>query len=370
MNKMYYKNIFMYSNHQSTATSNIEEYFVLHTNKLVVFVLDYRKLDTSLVRLYKNGSLVEEKKVKLSQNRFGYYLLWYVNYLIFLMTYFTSKEKVIVISWSPISFFGMFLQKKLRNIDFLFWDGDYFPPVNISLRLFEGLKRYYNQKVKYAFYSGDLINEKMNGKVLNTPYRKTALWGVMPRNIKRKLDKKNLTILFVGFIKDSQDLEFLFDFLKGQKNYKLKIIGMCDGDLDKKYNRIIKENGIENQVYFPNRFFSDKELEDVSKTCQVGIALYDITPTNGTYYTDPGKVKTYASFGLPIIMSDMSAIAPYIKRFNCGILIKKNDTELGDALLDMRKNYTKYLKGLEKFNDYFYYETHYRKALRILEKND
>ena len=102
----------------------------------------------------------------------------------------------------------------------------------------------------------------------------------------------------------------------------------------------------------------------------MGVALYDITPTNGTYYTDPGKVKTYASLGLPIIMSDMSAIAPYIKRFNCGILVKNDEMELEKALLDMKKNYTKYLQGLEKFNKYFYYETHYRKTFRILEKHD
>lgn len=370
MNKMYYENIFMYSSHQSTATTDVEKYFVKHTEKLVVFVLDQRKYNTNVVRLYQKGSLVEEKKINLPQNIFAYFFLWYVYYLFFLMKYFTRKEKVIVISFHPISFFGMTIQKMIRNIDFLFYDGDYFPPVNISLILFEALKKHYNKKVKYAFYSGDLINEKMNGMVLNTPYKKTALWGVMPRNIKRKLDKNSLTILFVGLMKGSQGLEYLFNFLKEHKNYKLKIIGTCIGNLYKKYIRIIEENGIENQVYFPNRFFSDYELEEISKTCQVGIALYDITPTNGTYYTDPGKVKTYASLGLPIIMSDMSAIAPYIKRFNCGILVKNDNGELGRALLDMRKNYTKYLQGLEKFNDYFYYETLYRKTFRLLEKND
>lgn len=369
MNKMYYENIFMYSSHQTTATTDVEKYLVNHTEKLVVFILDQRKYNTNAVRLYKNGSLVEEKKVNLPQNIFAYFFMWYVYYLSFLMKYFTRKEKVIVISFHPISFFGMSIQKMLRNIDFLFYDGDFFPPVNISLRLFEAVKRHYNKKVKYAFYSGDLINEKMNGMVLNTPYRKTALWGVLPRNIIRKLDKNSLTILFIGFIKVSQDLEFLFNFLKEHKNYKLKIIGTCSvRDLYTRYTRIIEKNGIANQVYFPNRFFSDYELEEISKTCQVGIALYDITPTNGTYYTDPGKVKTYASLGLPIIMSDMSAIAPYIKRFNCGILVKRNDTELSEALLDMKKNYTKYLKGLEKFNNHFYYETLYRKTFRMLEK--
>ncbi len=368
MNKMYYKNIFMYSSNQSTATTDAEEYFIKHTEKLVVFILDYRQnYDKNAIRLYKNGRLVKVEKIILSKNIFLHYFLWYVNYLRSLLKYFSKNEKVIVISWHPISFFGMSLQKKIRNIDFLFLDGDFFPPVNISLILFEALKRHYNKKVKYAFYSGDLINEKMNGKILNTPYRKTILWGVKPRNIKRKFDTKNLTILFVGVMKGSQGVEFLFNFLKKHKNYKLKLIGVCVGDAYKKYSKKIEEYKIENQVYFPNRFFSDKELEEESKTCQVGVALYDITPTNGTYYTDPGKVKTYASLGLPIIMSNMSAIAPYLKRFNCGILVNNDEIEFEKALLDMKKNYTKYLAGLKKFNDYFYYETHYREIFRILE---
>ncbi len=365
-NKILYKSIFLYSSLQSVGF--IEEYLSRHAEKLVAFLLEGRLNNTgNLIRLYKKGKLVDEKNVKVSRNIVLYYIMWYYYQLYILIRYFSPGEKVVVITFHPISFFGMWLQKKLRDIDFLFWDGDYFPPINWSLILFEKLKRHYNSKVKYAFYQSDLLNKLMNDRIVKRQDRKTVMWGVKPKKIQRKMNRSFFTILFVGVIRDSQGIEFLFEFLKNHKDYALKLIGMSTENLYDRYEAVIRKLNIESQVYFPNRFFSDKKLEDISKTCQVGIALYDISPTNGTYYTDPGKVKTYASLGLPIIMSDTSAIAPYIKKFDCGILIQQNIKELGMALLEMKKNYEEYLKGLDKFNTYFYYETYYRSAFDFLE---
>jgi len=69
-------------------------------------------------------------------------------------------------------------------------------------------------------------------------------------------------------------------------------------------------------------------------------------------------------------MSDVSAIVPYIKKFGCGVVIKINNEELSNALLNMKKNYGSYLRGLVKFNRYFYYETYYKKAFGFLEKHE
>lgn len=370
MKKMYYKNIFIYSSLQSTG--NAEKYFSEHTEKLVVLVLTTRfDPNGNLLRIYKKGMLHSEKNIRFyTKNIFFYYFFWYINYLSIIFKYFSRNEKVIVISWHPISFFGMSLQKLIRNIDFVFWNGDYFPPVKWSLILYEKLKTHYNSKVKYAIYQSDLINEKMNGKVLHTHFRKTLTWGIIPRNIKRQPNPKKFTLLFVGVVRESQGLEFLFEFLKHHKEYSIKVLGVCTHDLYKKYTSIIKKNRISHQVYFPNKFVSDAELEEESKTCQVGIAVYDMDWKNATYYTDPGKVKTYASLGLPIVMTDVSAIVPYIKRFECGKVIKKEYHELENALLDIKKHYNKYLSGLKKFNKYFYYETYYKSRFRFLENNE
>ncbi len=365
-NKFYYKNIFMYSSLQFIG--NIEEYFSRHTEKLVVFVLMPRtQYDSSFIRVYKMGNLVEENKLVLSKNIFVYYLLWYSIYLKLIFSKFSFNEEFVVISFHPISFFGGSVQRIFRKVKFVFWDGDFFPPVNISLKLFEVLKKYYNGKVDYACYLGDEINKKMNGRVINSPKKKTIMWGVLPKGIRRSA-KGKFSALFVGVIKESQGLEFIFDFLKNNKDFSVSIIGSCDKALYKRYKKIIKKNNISKQVFFPNKFFSDEELERISKKCHVGIALYDTDTSSATYYTDPGKVKTYASLGLPLIMTDVSAVAPYVKKMRNGIVINKNEKEFAHALFKIKNEYPKYIKGVKKFNEHFNYEKYYKKSFVFLER--
>ena len=365
-NKFIYKNIFTYASLQFCG--NIEEYFAENTEKLVAFIIMPRlKHKYNLIRLYKKGELIEEKKVRFSENIILYYLLWYYYQVSFLMRYFSRNEKVFIITFHPISFFGMTIQKMFRNIEFVYWVGDYFPPVNLSLRLFERLKKHYHDKMLYCCYLSDRINEKFNGKILNTPYRKTIMWGVDAKSIKREPNKYNFSFLFVGQVTDSQGLDFFYEFLKSHKEYSIKIIGVCDEVLYEKYQRLIKDYKIGNQVYFPNKFFSNEELEEISKSCHAGVALYKVSKLNATYYTDPGKIKTYAQLGLPILMSDISAIASYIKNFNAGEVITLNKNSIYEGIIKIRNNYESYVKGIAKFNQFFYYNNYYKRLFSFLE---
>lgn len=367
MNKFYYKNIFLYSSLQFVG--NVEEYFAEHTEKLVAFiVMPRQQYKDNFIRIYKKRKLVEDKQITLSKNIFLYYFLWYFYHVFFMFKYFAILEKFAVITYHPYPLFGMSIQKIFRNFEVVYWKGDYFPPVKLALILVEKISRYYERRVKYVCYLTDLVNRKMNNRILNTNERKTIMLGIKPKSIQRKFDKNSFCILFVGVIKEAQGLQYLFDFLKTNKDFSAKIIGIGSEGLYKKYQIIIKNNKIENQVYFPNRFFENKELEEISKSCQVGIALYDIGESSSTYYTDPGKVKTYASLGLPIIMSNVSAVAPYIEKFHCGLLIKRGSEEIGAALLEIKNNYAKYLEGLKKFNEHFFYESYYKKSFKFLEK--
>lgn len=366
MNKFYYKNIFLYSSLQFVG--NVEEYFAEHSEKLVAFICNPRQqYKDNLIRLYIKGKLVEEKKVTLSPHAGMYYFLWYCYHLYFIFKYFSKNEKFTVITYHPYPLFGMTIHKLFKNFEVVYWKGDYFPPVKLALILVEQISIFYDRHLKYVIYLTDLVNKKMNNTILNTPFRHTIMLGIKPKKIQRKINNGIFSILFVGVIKEAQGLQYLFDFLKTNKDCSVKIIGICGAELYKKYQKIINEYKIEKQVFFPNRFFSDAELEEISMSCQVGIALYDTGEMSSTYYTDPGKVKTYASLGLPVIMSDVSAIAPYIEKFHCGLLIKRDSKELGAAILDIKRNYSKYLGGLKKFNKHFYYETYYKKAFNFLE---
>ncbi len=364
--KIWYKNIFLYASLQFCG--NIEAYFKNHTENLLVFIVMPRVNNKfNLLRQYKRGKLVKEKKVISSSNIFFYYLLWYFHYLTALVNFPAKEGKITVISFHPISFFFMYTQKLFMRVNFVYWIGDYFPGVNISLVLYEKLKKYFHDSISYTCYLSDRINKKMNGKILRTANRKTVMWGVNPKKIKRTLSKKSFTILFVGLIKESQGLESVFNFLKTNKEYKLKIVGVCEQQLFKKYKKIISAFGLTKRVYFPNIFVDDEKLLTLSQDCHVGIALYDTNPTNATNFADPGKVKSYAEMKLPVIMSDISDIAAYVRKFHSGIVIK-NDSELLDAFTEIKKNYPKYQNGLEEFNKHFFFEDQYKKSFAFLQE--
>lgn len=321
--------------------------------------------------MYRQGRLVKEEKVWSSSNFFLYYVSWLCHYWKFILVYFERKEKFVVLSGHPISFFGMSLQKLLRpNARFAYWIGDYFPAVNVSLRLFEKLKKYYHDRVSYAYYLSATINKIFNeGNIVDNERKKTVMWGVKPIITKKRDFKGQLSILFVGLVKEGQGIEVLLSFLAKHSDYTLKIIGICRDELFENYQALIGQYEIGDRVFFPNKFYSDTELTELAKTCHVGIALYDTGKLNATYYTDPGKVKTYAELGLPIVMTDTSGIAFFVKRFGCGEVIKKEE-EIETALEKMRSHYGEYQQGLKKFLSYFAYNAYYRKSFNALEAGD
>src|SRR3989344_1626793 len=96
-----YRNIFLQSSHQFIG--NTLEYFVAHTEKLVVFIVMPRvENKDNAVRLYQYGELIEEKPFILSQNVFLYYLGWYLEYLKALRKYYTRKERFFAVVFHPV----------------------------------------------------------------------------------------------------------------------------------------------------------------------------------------------------------------------------------------------------------------------------
>lgn len=364
-----YKNIFMYSSLQFSG--HVEEYFVEHTEKLVVFIVMPRlKNRNNLLRIYKNGKLIKQQKVWSSGNLLLYYLSWLLCYWYFILTLFHKKEKFIVFSGHPISFFGMGIQRLVRNITFIYWVGDYFPPTKWSLRIYERIKKYYHKRVSIAFYLSDAINLILNGKAARSVKRRTVMWGmkkiIMPKRRKNEL----FSLLFVGLVKESQGLGRLFAFLRTHTDYMASIIGICDNTLFQRYERTIHEYGISTRVYFPNEFYSDEKLRDIASRHHVGVALYDISDMSSSFYTDPGKVKSYLEMGLPVVMSDTSAIIPYVHRFHCGEVIAQDDKAFSNALIAIKEHYKEYLVGVHSFIAYFTYERYYKRAFKELEDNE
>ncbi len=361
-----YRRIFAYGSLQFSGHS--EAYLAAHTAELSVFIVQPRVgAHQNLLRRYRNGALLEERPVRSSQNLLLYYLLWYANHVRFLLRFCPRNETTVVFGGHPIVYFGMGLFRLLRPLRFSYWIGDYFPSHKLSVRLFERLKKWYHDRVDFAFYLTDAINRVMNGgAVADTPSRRTVMWGLEPFPAAPPPPLEPFTLLFVGLIRPGQGLEVLFEFLSAHRNYRLKVIGVCQPDYFAQLQSLLARLGLDGQVFFPNRFYSEPELLEVAATCHVGLALYDTAGANFTHYADPGKVKAYAEMRLPVLMTRISDIVPYVERFSSGEVID-NAGELGSAIERIRADYPRYQKGIERFIAHFAYEPYYREAFRALE---
>jgi glycosyltransferase involved in cell wall biosynthesis len=361
-----YKNILLFSSPQFSG--NISEYFIEHTEKLIIYVTMPRFNNKfNLVRHYNNGKLVSEKKVISSGNVFLYYFYWYCTYLNCLLICFSRQEKFFVITWQPYFFFGGTIQKLIRKISFVYWVGDYFPPVTPTLRLYEKIKKYYATQIPYVCYLSDRINMKMNGRVVDTKFKKTIAWGVKPNTEERKIGKKFI-LCFIGVIKPSQGLEVLLKAVQQIKTVELKILGSGNDTYVQKYKKLIDEYDIKNRVFFPNKMYYDKQIAAEVKDCSIGVALYDVNKNSATYYADPGKIKTYAQYGLPILMTPIADVEKYINKFFAGEIVSQDIKDVERAIQLMKKKYKKYTKGIADFNSFFDYEKYYKEKFAFLEK--
>ena len=148
----------MYSSLQFSG--NVEKYFVKNTEKLLVYIVMPRlKNMYNLLRLYKKVKMTQEKRVKSSSNIFLYYFFWYFYQIYFLIKYFSRKEPFFFMGGHPVCFFGLRLQKLLRNAKYVYWIGDYFPGNGFIIKAFEKLKKHYHDRVDYSLYLSDTINK-------------------------------------------------------------------------------------------------------------------------------------------------------------------------------------------------------------------
>ena len=361
-----YARVFAYGSLQFCG--HIEEYLAAHAADLLMFIVQPRVgVHENIIRRYHEGCLVEERKARSSQKLIPYYFLWYVNHVKELLRFCPRGTKTLVLGGHPIAFFGMGLFKVLRPLVYAYWIGDYFPSSQPVIRLYERVKKWYHDRVSYAFYLSDAINKVMNGSVVNTACRRTVMWGLKPYPAAPVPPLSPFNLLFVGLIRSGQGLETLFDFLKGHSEYRLSLIGVGQSAYVAELQALLKQAGLNSRVFFPNRFYSEAELLEVSRTCHVGIALYDTRAENFTHYADPGKVKAYAEMRLPVLMTRISDIAPFVERFHSGKVIE-NKGLMGTALEEIRINYAYFQEGLEAFNSHFAYEQYYGRAFCSLEE--
>ncbi len=354
--KFIYQNIILQSSYQTVG--HVGEYFIQRTHDLIVmYSMPRMQNHPNDIYLYEKGKLVNIIHKPGSSHPLLYYLYWLLAYWFILITVCKKKEEWIVLAGHPIFFFFMPLQKMIRNIRFAYWVGDYFPGNNWKIRLYEKLKKHYHDAIPIGYYLSDRINERLNrGIVQNSSYRRTVAWGMKRFPVKEK-DLEKRWMAFIGVIKPSQNIETVLTYLYKNPQWRLKLIGVCEKDYYLKLRKIISRYSLEHRVWFPNKFLPEKQLLTELDGCLMGLALYKGGKNQFTWYTDPGKIKTYLEFNLPVIMTDSASIAKDIIRFHSGEVMKGRSMDY--YIQRIISNYPLYQKGVRDITSHYEYSKYY-----------
>lgn len=340
---------------------HIDEYLVGHARHLCLMYCQPRFGEHHhTIRRYESGKLVEERVILSSQGLFAYYWLWFWHNNIELWRFARRQSgRTLVVCGHPVVCFGMGISRLLLGLRYSYLIGDYFPPTSFVLRAFERLKKFYHDRADMAYYLTDAINRKLNGGVArNDACHRTVMWGLRPFKDCQLPRTGSRRILFVGLVREGQGVDRVLEFLSEHEDYSLALVGVAANGYDREVRRMIDAYGLHDRVCFENRFHPEDELREIAKTCFCGVALYHVAPSNFTHYADPGKVKAYMEFGLPVVMSRISDIVPFIERFKAGKVVDSAD-ELPAAFGDIKAHAEDYAKGVAAFNAFFDYESYY-----------
>lgn len=308
----------------------------------------------SSITIYENGKI---KKQIFTPSRSGPQLLFYI-LDIFLTFYFVllaktkfdlcvSLDNLNTVSVLPFKKFGII--KKL-----VFYTIDYNP------QRFENktLNNIYHFLDRLACYYADAIwvlSKKMDkARIKNkVSVKKMAQSILLPMGANLERIKtlpfteiQRHQIVYAGFLMEKQGVQLAIESLLKviEKVPDVKFIIIGQGEYEKKLRILARKLKLLNHVDFKGFVKDHKELENILCKSAIGIAPYVNSPDNYTMFTDPGKPKLYLGCGLPVVITDVPAIARIIQSKKAGLIVEYQTKSVADALIKLLSNDKLYLE--------------------------
>ena len=358
-------------------------YFLHRKNGYNIFHIKHSFSDTkdrrSALDLYPNWKKTKREK-SLDYTFLPESLIYFKEFFFTAKWLLSAKRKVdLFVGMDGLcSFFGIILKAFGVCKKVVYWNMDFVPLGRFESEWKNSIYHRINIfACKNADEVWDLSPKMIKGRKIffrvnerDYKFHRVVPYGVWTDRIKRLPYKscQKSTLVFMGHLLAKQGVGMVIkkipEIIKKNPNFIFKIIG--DGNYKGQLVKLANKISVGKYCKFLGKIDTLK-LENEIANSSVAIAPYRKTNDNYTYYADPGKVKTYAELGLPIIISNTTAIIPYIRRFHSGEIIQRNVKDVERAVSSIRRNYSSYIKGLSQFNKFFSYESYYRNKFSFLE---
>jgi glycosyltransferase involved in cell wall biosynthesis len=196
--------------------------------------------------------------------------------------------------------------------------------------------------------------------------RKVVPYGVWLNSIKSVdyLECEKHTLVFMGHLIEKQGVQLVIqaisEIIKFLPEFRFKIIG--GGAYKSVLEKMAADLGVQKYCTFLGKMEHIDELHKEIAKSAVAIAPYIKELDRWTYYTDPGKVKTYLACGVPLLLTNIPWNALEIEQQRCGFIIsEKNDDIVKKTLLLLGEDLNiEYRKNALKYSQNFDYEKIFR----------
>ncbi len=236
-----------------------------------------------------------------------------------------------------------------------------------------------------VYYTIDYMDIRFENKILNGLYHGAdrlacrladRTWVVVQRQIQARIDrgvipdankmvvvpmafdqsalirktvslKQQFSLIYVGTLTQKQGVQLVIQALPGiRKKFPLATLTVIGyGDYMSELQMLTSKLKLDKIVHFTGYIGDQMELQKRLTEAGVGLAAYVPQADNFTYYADPSKVKFYLACGLPVIVTDVPALAEEVETNKAGALVEYTTEGVINGLEKIFKDYRAYKKA-------------------------
>lgn len=321
--------------------------FLVQTFRTVIhFSYDHLRLQngrkTNVLTVYQHGVITEKHRLipLRTPEWLRFASLPIVALLILIQTWWHAKRlkhiyQDVRFYLSPNAYTAWIgsVLKTIRIVDtMIFWVWDYYPPGFPDWRI-RFLRWVYWHFDKPSIISADIL-AFISDKLLKLRHDFQSLpahkrYKIIPigTNPITTVPKQTRVIIgFLGMLKESQGLDFLFDALpeltKHLPNVTFEIVG--SGPQETYYRNRAKK--WRNVVKFYGFVERDDDADKIMRRWSVGLAPYLPVPSNESYWADPSKIKAYLSQGVPVVTTPVPYFSKELVQHKAGKVVPYGNT--------------------------------------------
>ncbi len=311
---------------------------------LILHPFSFNTAVGSRYKHYRQGVMVDNKTIMYSRQ--SHELLLYLKTLWQTWQWLFKKKADIFIGLGVLDAFSGIVLKKIGRVDqVIFYSLDFSP------RRFRGrgLNTIYNWLERWVVIQTDfvwnlsplMVSAREQFRGVPPSYRAKQIIvpiGVDTGAVHYGIDGiERYQLCYAGHLRAGQGVDFLLRLLPRiiERVPETTLLLIGGGDKEESLRTFAQELGIAEQVRFTGFMENQKEMEECIARSVIALAPYVDDPLNLTRYTDPGKPKAYLAAGVPVIMTDIVAIAGIIETRRCGFSVPYQETAFVEKIVQL-----------------------------------